>query len=78
MLVFREGAMLVAAGVARGVAGALAATGILRDLLCGIAPTERVSYARASGLLMLVAAAATYVPARRASRLDPVVALRTE
>ena len=78
MLVFREGAMLVAAGLAIGVAGALAATGILRDLLYGIAPTDRVSYALAAGLLMLVAAAATYVPARRASRLDPVVALRTE
>ena len=78
VLVFREGAMLVAAGLAIGVAGALAATGILRDLLYGIAPTDRVSYALASGLLMLVAAAATYVPARRASRLDPVVALRTE
>jgi len=78
VLVFREGAMLVAAGLAIGVAGALAATAILRDLLYGIAPTDRVSYALASGLLMLVAAVATYVPARRASRLDPVVALRTE
>ena len=78
VLVFREGAMLVAAGLAVGVASALATTGILRDLLYGVAPTDGVSYALASALLVLVAAVATYVPARRASRLDPTVALRAE
>jgi putative ABC transport system permease protein len=78
LMVFREASRLVAAGLVVGIVGALATTGILRDLLYGIAPTDSVSFAAAAVLLVLVAAAATYIPARRASRLDPAVALRAE
>jgi putative ABC transport system permease protein len=77
-LVLREGAALTAAGLAVGLGGALATTGALRGLLYGIEPLDPATFAAASGLLLVVAAVATYVPARRASRLDPTVALRTE
>ncbi len=75
-LVFREGAGLAGAGLVLGVASSLAATRILGGILYGIEPTDLFSFALASGLLVLVAASATYVPARRASRLNPTVALR--
>lgn len=78
MLVFREGAKLAGTGLVLGVASSLAATRILAGLLYGIEPTDRFSFGLASGLLLLVAAAATYVPARRVSRLNPTVALRAE
>lgn len=77
-LVFREGAALAGAGVVLGVAGSLAATRLLSNLLYGIGPTDGMSFVLAAGVLLLVAGCATYLPARRASRLDPAVALRAE
>jgi predicted permease len=77
-LVFLEGAKLAGAGLVLGVASSLAATRILAGLLYGIEPTDLFSFGLASGLLLLVAASATYVPARRASRLSPTAALRAE
>jgi putative ABC transport system permease protein len=77
-LVFLDGAKLAGAGLVAGVTGSLLATRILAGLLYGIEPTDAFSFGVASGLLLLVAAAATYVPARRASRLNPIVALRAE
>ena len=59
-----------------------ASTAIFSDRLArqlyGIEPTDPVSFGLATGALLIVAAAAVYVPARRASRLDPTIALRTE
>jgi putative ABC transport system permease protein len=78
MLVLLEGARLAAAGLALGFGGALAATRIVAGLLFGIEPTDRVSFGLASAVLLLVAAAATYLPARTASRLSPTAALRVE
>jgi putative ABC transport system permease protein len=77
-LVFREGAALAGAGVVLGVAGSLAATRLLSNLLYGIGPTDGMSFVLAAGVLLLVAGCATYLPARRASRVDPAVALRAE
>jgi putative ABC transport system permease protein len=77
-LVFREGATLAGAGIALGVAASLVTTRMLTSLLYGIGPTDGFSFGLASGLLLLVAAAATCIPARRAARLDPTVALRAE
>jgi predicted permease len=77
-LVFLEGAKLAGAGLVLGVASSLAATRILVGLLYGIEPTDLFSFGLASGLLLLVAASAIYVPARRASTLNPIVALRAE
>ncbi len=76
--VLGEGMRVVAAGVAVGVVGSLAVTRFLRSLLFEVAPTDPVSFAAAVLLLTAVALAAAYLPARRAARVDPMVALRAE
>ena len=73
-----RGAQLIAAGVALGLAGSLALTRMLADLLFGVSASDPAVLAGASLLLAAVAAAASYLPARRAARLDPMVALRTD
>jgi putative ABC transport system permease protein len=69
---------LTAAGLGAGMIVALMLTRLLRALLFGIGQTDLLSYAAASALLALVALAAAWVPARRATRLDPMIALRAE
>src|SRR5262245_45916388 len=66
------------AGLVVGLVGATAVTRALRSQLYGVSPTDPASFAAVSVLLVLVVALASYVPARRATRVDPVVALRTE
>jgi len=73
-----RGAQLVAAGVALGLAGSLALTRLLADMLFGVSAGDPAVLAGASLLLAAVAAAASYLPARRAALLDPMVALRTD
>jgi putative ABC transport system permease protein len=75
-LVFLEGARLAGAGLVLGIGGSLAATRLVAGLLYGIDPADRVSFGLASAVLLLVAAAATYLPARTASYLSPTAALR--
>jgi putative ABC transport system permease protein len=77
-MVLREGALLAVAGVATGVLGALALTRTLAGLLYGIAPTDWRSFGLATLCLLTVALVASYVPARRATRVDPLIALRAE
>jgi putative ABC transport system permease protein len=77
-LVLREGMTLAAAGVVLGVAISYAGARLLTALLFGITPTDAVSFAVASGCLLLFASIASFVPARRAARVEPVVALRAE
>jgi putative ABC transport system permease protein len=74
-LVLRQGWAPVAVGIATGLGGALAAQGVLASLLFGVVPGDPVSLALVVGLLLVVALLATYVPARRAARLDPARAL---
>lgn len=78
MLVFRHGALLTATGAAIGIAGAIALTRLMRQLLFAVSPTDPVVIAIASVLLMLVALAACLVPARRAASIEPTQALRME
>ena len=72
----REGTMLALAGIAIGVAGAFALTRALGGLLYGVTATDPVTFVAVSVLLLAVTILATYVPARRAMRVDPITALR--
>jgi ABC-type antimicrobial peptide transport system permease subunit len=77
-LIIRRGARLAALGVAIGIAGALALTKLLSSLLYSVKPTDPATFAGVALLLGLIAMLACYVPARRAMRVDPMVALRYE
>jgi putative ABC transport system permease protein len=77
-LVVGEGVLLATAGIAVGLAGALALTRLLANLLFGVTPTDPATLAAAVLLLASIAAVASYLPARRALRVDPAVALRAE
>ena len=77
-LVVVEGLVLLAGGLALGLPAAVFGARLLRALLYGISPTDPATIAAVAGMLVLVAVAAAYVPARRATRVDPVVALRGE
>jgi ABC-type antimicrobial peptide transport system permease subunit len=76
--VMRESLSLAAIGVAIGLAGSLAATRLLSGLLFGLAPHDLTTLAIAVSLMLLVSSLAGYLPARRAARVDPMVALRYE
>ncbi|HEU5179459.1 MAG TPA: ABC transporter permease [Candidatus Polarisedimenticolia bacterium] len=77
-LTLGEGMALLLSGVFIGIAGALALTRFLRSLLFEISPTEPSVFLAVALLLCMVGAAACYLPARRATRIDPVTALRYE
>jgi predicted permease len=77
-LVLSGGLKLVAIGVCLGLVGAYLLTRVLTSLLSGISPTDPVTFIFVSLLLIAVALLATYLPARRATKVDPLVALRYE
>jgi putative ABC transport system permease protein len=77
-MVVRQGMALVAAGTLLGVAGALATSRLLRSLLFQVSPTDPLTLGAASALLLAVALLASWLPARRAARTDPMVALRRQ
>jgi len=69
---------LAGTGVACGVLGALGLTRLLKALLYQVSPTDGATFAAASAFLLAVALAASYIPARRATRVDPIITLRYE
>jgi predicted permease len=72
------GMRLTALGLSVGIVGALAGTRLLSSLLYGVHPSDVITYAAVSSILIAVSLLASYVPARRATRVDPMVALRHE
>jgi putative ABC transport system permease protein len=77
-LVLGQGVRTIGLGIVIGLAGSLAATRLIRTQLFGVAPIDPLTFAWVPIALAAVATIACYVPARRASRVDPVVALRAE
>jgi ABC-type antimicrobial peptide transport system permease subunit len=78
MLVLRQGIRPVLGGLVAGVLGALAAGQLISSFLFGTEPRDPAAISAVAALLLLVAAAACWAPARRASRIDPMTALRDE
>ena len=77
-LVVRQGLVLALIGSAIGIGGALSLSRLMSSQLYGVSPTDPVTFVAVSVLLMTVALAACYIPAQRAMRVDPMVALRYE
>jgi len=77
-LVLVEAAVLAGIGVALGIAGAFATTRLMSTLLFGVTPTDAMTFAAISAFLVATALLASYVPARRATRVDPMTALRAD
>ena len=77
-LVLRQGSVFTLAGVGIGLAGAAALTRALASLLYGVKPWDAATFAGVAGLMACVSLAASYFPARRAARVDPATALRSE
>jgi putative ABC transport system permease protein len=77
-LVLREGVAIAAAGVAIGLPAAYATSRTFATLLFGVKPTDLFTYVTSAVGLIAVALAASYGPARRAARVDPIVALHAE
>ncbi len=77
-MVLRQGLVLAFAGTAIGVGGALLVSHLMRGLLYGVGPSDLPTFVAVTAVLVSVALAASYIPARRAMRVDPLTALRYE
>jgi putative ABC transport system permease protein len=78
LLLLQQGMLSTAIGLGVGIAAAFAMTRVLANLLFGVSTTDVSVFAGASVLLAVAALGATYLPVRRATRVDPVIALRAE
>jgi putative ABC transport system permease protein len=74
----RHGLLLTSVGVAFGIAAAIPLTRLMSSVLFGISPLDPITYAAVSGVLVAAALLACYIPARRATLIEPVNALRAE
>jgi ABC-type antimicrobial peptide transport system permease subunit len=77
-LIVFQGMLPVALGVGMGMVGALAATRLMRSLLFGVSANDPLTFVAMAAFLTAVALLASYLPARRATRVDPLIAMRSE
>jgi ABC-type antimicrobial peptide transport system permease subunit len=77
-MILKEGGILLVAGVALGVGGALLTTRLMSGLLFGVAPHDPVTIAAVSLAMVAIGVFACWLPARRAARIDPAVAIRRQ
>ncbi|HEX8091819.1 MAG TPA: FtsX-like permease family protein, partial [Blastocatellia bacterium] len=77
-LILGHGVRLVGVGVVIGLAGGIASTRLISSLLFGVSAVDPVTFALTPLILVFVAISACYIPARKATRVDPVIALRAE
>jgi putative ABC transport system permease protein len=77
-LVLKQGVLLTGIGVVVGLVAALILTRLMASLLFGVTSTDAITYVGVSALLAAVAIVATYIPARRATQVDPIKILRYE
>jgi len=75
--VLKEGGVLLAAGLVLGMAGAFAAARVMEGLLFGVAPHDPVTLAGVALMMAVIGIGACWIPALRAARIDPVIAMRT-
>jgi len=76
-MILREGGVLLALGLVLGVAGAFFATGLVRGLLFGVAPRDPTTFIGVALLMLAIGVVACWIPALRASRIDPAIAMRS-
>lgn len=77
-LILRQGMLLAGIGIAIGIAAAYGLTRVLSGLLFGVKSTDPLTYVMVAMILGAVALAAAFIPARRATQVDPILALRQE
>jgi ABC-type antimicrobial peptide transport system permease subunit len=77
-MILRQGVWIISAGLVSGIALALAISRLVSGFIAGVSPYDPLTYVSVTALLSVVALLACYFPARRATRVDPVVALRYE
>jgi putative ABC transport system permease protein len=77
-MIIKQGVLLTIIGVALGITASYFLTRLMASLLFGVAPTDVVTFVFGAGLLVATALLGTYLPARRATKVDPLVALRYE
>ncbi len=77
-MIVRSGALLACTGVVIGLAGAFSLTRLVSSLLYGVGPTDPLTFVCAPIALITIAVLASYIPARRAANVDPMVTLRQE
>jgi len=77
-LIIGHGARMALVGVAVGIVAAMGLTRLMANQLFGVSPHDPITFVGVAGLLIIVAVAACYIPARRAMRVDPIIALRCD
>jgi ABC-type antimicrobial peptide transport system permease subunit len=77
-MVLRQGLLLAGIGIAAGLIGAFTLTRLMTSLLYGVRPNDPITFAVVAAVLLLIALAASFLPAQRATRVSPTTALRAE